>query len=186
MIGVYQGSSAASAAAPIDYEFECGAEPDMSDATSIVTEGTRHRPDVDLDGELLRPVGRRYYWRVRACLRGKCSDFSTVRWLNIGRTKCDFNADGYDDVAVSAIGLTVDPGAIYFYYGATGRQFGQSSNGVMFEPDEVSGFGVSLSCAGDVDGDGYADVLAHASSSPVHDTHWPAAQAGASPLQGRS
>ncbi|WP_165373141.1 FG-GAP-like repeat-containing protein [Sorangium cellulosum] len=152
-------ASAASAGAPIEYELQYGADPDMSDAASIVTEKTQYRPDLDLDGELFRPVGQRYYWRVRACLLGKCSDFSPVRWFNIGRTKCDFNADGYDDVAVSAVGLTVDPGAIYFYYGAAGRQFGQSSNGVVFEPDGVGGFGVSISCAGDVDGDGYADVL---------------------------
>jgi hypothetical protein len=152
-------ASTVSMNAPIDYELQYGSKADMSDAISTVTERSQYRPSEDLDGDSLGPVGRRYYWRVRACLHGNCSDFSPVRWLNIGRTRCDFNADGYDDVAVSAIGITSDPGAVYFYYGAEGRQFGQSSNGVVFEPEGVRGFGVSISCAGDVDGDGYADVL---------------------------
>ncbi|WP_437535292.1 FG-GAP-like repeat-containing protein [Sorangium sp. So ce726] len=145
---------------PIEYELQYSSDPAMTHAVSVVTEEVVHRPEADLDGALLPPAGQRYYWRVRACSQRRCSDFSPARWINVGRTKCDFNADGFDDVAVGAVGLTTTAGAAYFYYGAAESQFGGQPSGVVFSPDGAGdGFGASLACAGDVDGDGYADVV---------------------------
>lgn len=150
---------------PVEYELQLGADPDMIGAISVVTDRSEYIPDSDLEGSLLPPVGRRYYWRVRACAHERCSEFSPVRWFNVGRTRCDFNADGYDDVAVGAAGPTTSAGAIYFYYGAADAPFGAQSNGVVFSPDGAGdGFGAAVACAGDVDGDGYADVLVGAPS----------------------
>lgn len=144
----------------IDYELQYGADPELTNAVSITTELTEYQPEDDLAIALLPPVGRRYYWRVRACAQGACSDFSRARWVNVGRTKCDYNADGYDDVAITAYGRSPTSSAIYFYYGISDAQFDLNDDGIVFSPTGArDGFGISLSCAGDVDGDGYADAL---------------------------
>ncbi|WP_438036001.1 FG-GAP repeat domain-containing protein [Sorangium sp. So ce204] len=156
---VWEASTSPSGA-PIEYELEYGTDLGANEAVSVITELTEHQPAEDLEIALLPPVGRRYYWRVRACVQGSCSDFSPERWVNVGRTKCDYNADGYDDVAISAYGRSPTRGAIYFYYGTSGAQFNLDNDGIVSSPIEANdGFGMSLSCAGDVDGDGYADVL---------------------------
>ncbi|WP_437592592.1 FG-GAP-like repeat-containing protein [Sorangium sp. So ce1000] len=146
---------------PVEYELQYGTDPTMADAATIITTRADYQLDSDLEVELLPPVGRRYYWRVRACSQGTCSSFSPVRWFNVGRVRCDFNADGYDDVAVGAVSPTMnDINAVYFYYGAAGAAFDTTSDGRRTRPhDSVSGFGAALSCAGDVDGDGFADLL---------------------------
>jgi hypothetical protein len=146
---------------PIEYELQYSDDPAMSAATTVTTEKTEHQPDMDLEIALLPPVGRRYYWRVRACAQGACSEYSPLHWINVGRPKCDFDADGYDDVAISAYNVgTSIANAIYFYYGSVDGQFNMADSRVTFSPfGSGGGFGISLSCAGDVDGDGYADVL---------------------------
>jgi hypothetical protein len=78
----------------------------------------------------------------------------------------DVNGDGYDDVAVGAPDLTNDQtreGRVYVYPG--------SASGLSTTP--ISGsegnqgsarFGVSVASAGDVDGDGFADLVVGAES----------------------
>ncbi|WP_080682134.1 FG-GAP repeat domain-containing protein [Sorangium cellulosum] len=164
---VWEASTSPSGAS-IEYELQYSASPDFIDAVSSTTEFTEYQPDEDLAIALLPPVGRRYYWRVRACAQGACSEFSRAWWVNVGRTKCDYNADGYDDVAISAYGRSPTSSAIYFYFGIPGARFGSEDDGIVFSPFGANdGFGISLSCAGDVDGDGYADVLVGA---PYRDT----------------
>lgn len=146
---------------PVEYELQYSTDRTMADAATIITARTEHQLESDLEGGLLPPVGRRYYWRVRACSPMECSPFSPVWWFNVGRVRCDFNADGHDDVAVGATSVTMArDNAVYFYHGAAGAEFDATSNGMITRPhDSVSGFGAALSCAGDVDGDGFADLL---------------------------
>ena len=60
----------------IEYELEYGQDPVLSNATSVMVDVAEHRPATDLPVSLIAPVGRRYYWRVRACAAAVCSAFS--------------------------------------------------------------------------------------------------------------
>jgi hypothetical protein len=78
-------------------------------------------------------------------------------------TAGDVNGDGYSDVIVGAFGYdggggTAEGGAFVYH--------GSGSSGLSSEPDwiavsgqELSFFGISVAAAGDVNGDGYSDVI---------------------------
>ncbi|MBK9334388.1 MAG: FG-GAP repeat protein [Ignavibacteria bacterium] len=76
-------------------------------------------------------------------------------------TAGDVNGDGYSDVIVGALlydnGET-DEGRVFVYHGsAAGLSY--SANWTAESDQENSGFGHSVSSAGDVNGDGYSDVI---------------------------
>ncbi len=73
----------------------------------------------------------------------------------------DVNGDGYSDVIVGAYyydGSGIDKGAAFVYYGSdTGLSV---SADWMVESDEDSAYyGIGISSAGDVNGDGYSDII---------------------------
>lgn len=74
----------------------------------------------------------------------------------------DVNNDTYDDVIIGAYGLNSNNGRIYIYYG------GMAMNNVAdvtVSGNTGSDFGYSVSDAGDVNNDGYDDVIAGAPSA---------------------
>ncbi|HEX4823993.1 MAG TPA: FG-GAP-like repeat-containing protein [Candidatus Polarisedimenticolaceae bacterium] len=83
---------------------------------------------------------------------------------NFGRsaaTAGDVNGDGYADLIVGAYTydqFQVDAGRAYIYYGnATGVP---TPGPILYTGFSVNeGFGISVAAAGDVNGDGYADVI---------------------------
>ncbi|HMQ69983.1 MAG TPA: integrin alpha, partial [Ignavibacteria bacterium] len=73
----------------------------------------------------------------------------------------DVNGDGYSDVIISAPDYDngqSNEGRVYLYYGSPD---GIPANSVWFyEPDQANAdFGFSISTAGDVNGDGYSDII---------------------------
>jgi hypothetical protein len=132
----------------------------------------RYRPAIPLGISAELPFGRRYYWRVRACAGEACSAWSRVRYVEVGRIEGDFNGDGYSDIVITAplIDLEgVDRGSAFVYYG--GRD-GVSADHVSRLDDPQNGdsssFGVSAAIAGDVDADGYADLVIGAAGTREH------------------
>jgi len=120
-------------------------------------------PSIELPVRTSPPVGKRYYWRVRACYGLSCSLWSEVWYVNVGMAETDFDGDGYGDLAVGASWVSLDNnrygGVVYVYYG--------SIEGLQIEPSTIltnpSGrlgtwFGHDIvKC--DANGDGYTDLL---------------------------
>ncbi len=77
----------------------------------------------------------------------------------------DVNGDGYSDVVVGAnlyTNLETDEGAAFVYYGRAGGV--DSTVSTLLEANQAfANFGISVAGAGDVNGDGYSDVIAGAS-----------------------
>jgi FG-GAP-like repeat/FG-GAP repeat len=70
----------------------------------------------------------------------------------------DVNSDGYADVIVGASGSTNPNGAAYLYLGgATGLSSSPTTS--LPAPDSNGRFGASVASAGDINGDGYDDVI---------------------------
>ncbi|MBX7042016.1 MAG: FG-GAP-like repeat-containing protein, partial [Ignavibacteria bacterium] len=77
----------------------------------------------------------------------------------------DFNADGYSDVVVGAWENNFSTGKIYFYYG--GSYMDSICDFSIIGPNQNSYFGYSLSEAGDVNGDGFGDIIVGAPASDI-------------------
>ena len=79
-------------------------------------------------------------------------------------TAWDINGDGYDDIIIGAPRYGNDQGYVYIYYGSnTGTK--ESPDNIIGGPDD-SHFGTSVSGAGDVNGDGYSDIIVGAPYYP--------------------
>ncbi len=74
----------------------------------------------------------------------------------------DVNNDGYDDVIVGAAGYNSSVGRAYIYFG--GSSMDNTADVTMTGEVTSNNFGYSVSGAGDVNNDGYEDVLIGASS----------------------
>lgn len=74
----------------------------------------------------------------------------------------DVNGDGYSDVMVGAIYYDdgfAEEGAVFIYHGSSSGLAATPSS-VLDDADQANpGFGISVSGAGDINGDGYSDVI---------------------------
>lgn len=76
----------------------------------------------------------------------------------------DFNGDGYDDVIVGANAYAASTGRAYVYFGGPGSD--NTPDVILNGETTYGGFGQSVGAAGDVNGDGYDDIIVGA---PVAD-----------------
>ncbi len=89
------------------------------------------------------------------------SNQSSARFGNAVATAGDVNGDGYSDVIVGARQFDngqTDEGRAYVYYGGSS---GLAASAAWIGEVDLAGdrFGYSVACAGDVNGDGYSDVV---------------------------
>lgn len=116
---------------------------------------SRFSPSQDLKVSTAAPVGAFYAWRVRACDASvRCGNWSEVRYLHVGRVREDINGDGYGDLlAMSSRGLEV-------YLGSSQFSTADSSFTLPYTAGSAPYF------AGDVNGDGFADVFGQTNYVP--------------------
>ncbi len=83
-----------------------------------------------------------------------------ARFGNSAAVVGDVNGDGFNDVAIGAVHFdngSTDEGAVFVYFGGTGLD--TNADG-QFEVDQGSAYlGTSVAGAGDVNGDGFADII---------------------------
>jgi hypothetical protein len=131
---------------------------------------TQYTPSTDMPVSGV-PVGSRYYLRIRALdIAGNTTAWSSqLRYVNVGRFDKDFNGDGYSDVIIGAyqydFGGVEDRGQAYIFYG--GVSMNGSLDVAMVGEARSDCLGYSVSSAGDVNGDGYCDVIV---GTPKKDT----------------
>lgn len=156
----------------ITYQIEISSDREFArEVSSQWTTEPHYRPSENLQVSTVAPVGRRYYWRVRACVETNCSEPSSTWWINLGRSRKDFNGDGFDDLAIGAwhsdYSVYRDAGLVYVYFGGAGLPFDTTPEVVLDGKAADAHFGKELAYAGDFNGDGFADLLVGTSSSPL-------------------
>jgi len=131
--------------------------------TTFSASGTRGAPAMDL------PVGV-LFWRLRGQTSGVTDTHYSPTWqFTVGArtapvntssgTVADFNGDGYADLVVGAPGVLSNTGRAYVYLGSAGG-LPMTPSTTLTGPDGAEGsFGYSVASAGDVNGDGYADLV---------------------------
>ncbi|MFO0626623.1 MAG: FG-GAP-like repeat-containing protein [Polyangiales bacterium] len=132
--------------------------------------GTTARPLAPL------PAGGVVFWRLRGAVGTTIGTRTSPVWLfhvplvdNTGgvdtsyHAHLDVNGDGLDDVAVGAIlaspGGRMNAGTVTVFHGSRGVGVTQTAARVLEGAAASDNFGTAVASAGDVDGDGFGDLI---------------------------
>jgi hypothetical protein len=135
-------------------------------ATEVCGDGQDNNCDSDAPGcGVVGPLGPSDAW---VTLTGE----ATRDHVGISAAKGDFDGDGLLDLVFGADQNDRGgnySGSIYVMNAPyiDGSYSAGSASGIVYGPDEYAGFGQSIASVGDIDGDGYDDLLVGA---PDHDT----------------
>jgi FG-GAP repeat len=156
--------STSSSGTIVSYQFEISTDASFAvGVTRATTSSTSYTPPASLAVSADAPVGARYYWRVKACTSPQqCSAYSSPWWVNLGRSERDLNGDGFADVIVGASGNDGGgsaAGRAYIYFGDASGDVDAVADGTLTGAAADDSFGGSVAAAGDVNGDGFADVI---------------------------
>ncbi len=77
-------------------------------------------------------------------------------------TAGDINGDGFSDIVVGSSGYSSNNGAVFVYHGSS-TGLSEITNWIFSSTWPNSNFGESVSTAGDVNGDGFSDIIVGAS-----------------------
>lgn len=124
--------------------------------------GTEARPTIDLPRGLV-------FWRLYGRMGTEVSAEHSVTWqLHVGARSApvdtswgsvlDLDGDGFADVLVGAPLVDSSTGRAYLFRGGASG-VATTPEPLVSPPGAPGSFGASLASAGDVDGDGYADVV---------------------------
>ena len=105
-------------------------------------------------GLIIPPVAEEFSWSME----GNNANSEFGFWIDGGG---DVNGDGYDDVIVGAPEYThafAGEGAVFIYFGSAAG-LADTAGWVKYGEHDSSGLGRCVSIRGDVNNDGYADVL---------------------------
>ena len=116
---------------------------------------TSFTASADLPVSMVPPVGRRYFWRVRACNGSNCHPWSPARYFDAGRQRQDFNGDGYADVAMVSAGAP-PLNALFVFAGGTQLPTEPAWSLRGTDDEHFS----RVLWVGDMNGDGFADLAA--------------------------
>jgi hypothetical protein len=115
---------------------------------------------VDLPVADTPPVGRRYFWRLRACCPGNCcTDWSRARYVEVGRLPNDLNGDGWSDLVVGAPGGrpgSPQPGLVWILFG--GPTLDAEPDLQLTGASAGDAFGSAVAFVRDMNADGLADL----------------------------
>lgn len=155
-IFTWEASTAPSA--PIRYELQYSTDRSFTaaDVVTVNADEPRFQPEANLSVSPTPPVGRRYYWHVRACVMESCSAYSPTWWVNLGRSAKDFNGDGYADVLVGAPAFE-NRGAASIFFGGPGPTLDTIADALLDDSVTSDNFGRIVE-VGDFNGDGFADA----------------------------
>ncbi len=128
----------------------------VAETTAVLSE--------DLPVSMVPPVGRRYFWRVRACAaEDTCSAWTEVRYLDVGRLTSDYNGDGYSDVLVAApradAGGLQGAGLVRVFLGGASGVAPDAVATLQDSSGRFEGrFGLAIAAVGDMNGDGFSEA----------------------------